>query len=264
MKYLFLSLLLIFFLVSCDHIKSYRTPAAPNRPELYIEEEGGMIKTLPNGSIVEGSVSQGGIQPDYIIDREHPDIQALIRMSETLKNDPSLDFWGRVDAVTMLIAFDTLKEKEYDNQEYLDLLSRYKNSGKDIPLSEYVLCNVGVCREHALLANIMLEAAGIENHYINVKIQRGQGRLTVVEDHAFNVVKFEGHLWGVDTYYAGFNGYLLSELLDKEGIDEYSPRAPLSTNEIDEFRRIIEVRTYPRFWLPKPGACIQTIEKLFN
>ena len=92
----------------------------------------------------------------------------------------------------MLIAFDTLKGKEYDDETYLDLLERYRHSGKDIPLSEYVLCKVGVCREHGLLANILLEAAGIENHYLNVKIQRGKGRDAVIEDHAFMLLNLKG------------------------------------------------------------------------
>ena len=91
-KYFYISLLLTIFLASCDHFKSYRGPAAPNKPELYNEVDGGMIQSLPNGTIVEGSVSQGGMQPDYIIDREHPDIKTLIRMTEFLKKDPRLDF----------------------------------------------------------------------------------------------------------------------------------------------------------------------------
>lgn len=254
MRIVFLSTLLFVFACSAPGL---RKPADDND---FIE--GGVFSHLPAGTIVEGSLAGGGLQPNYLIDSDHPDIQSLIRIATFLGENPDLDFWGKVDTVTQLIAFETFKDKDYYDPAYLDLIKRYRESGKDIPLSEYVMCNVGVCREHALLANILLNAAGIENHHVYAKIARGQGPQQIVEDHAFNVVRFEDKLWVVDTYYLGFNGHLLSEILDEDGVDPDGPRAPLSTPEIGEFRRVVELHSYPRIRLPHKRDCLRSLDEL--
>lgn len=210
----------------------------------------GQINHIPDGTIIEGSVSKGGMQPHYIMDFNNPVFIPYLKFAEELKNS-TLPFWDKVDAIRSLVNGKILPRRDYHDPRYLKLMEVYRNLKKDVPLSVYVSCGVGVCRENAFITHALLEKAGIPNTHIYAKIHRkGAGNsYDITEDHAFVVVNHEGKEWAVDSYYVGFNGYLMKDLMSETGITPTSSLAPIGNTHV-EFRRIIEINQFPKALVP--------------
>jgi hypothetical protein len=224
--------------------------AAPKETSKFEIIRGG-LSDIKQGAYVEGSLKNGGIQPDYIIDLTKEPLKSVIKSSKEI-GLMDIHFWDKVGMIVELIRSDVFRYSDYHNPYYRRLLKKYRDSGADIPLHEYAACGAGVCREHALVLHFALKAAGIENLHGYAKIYRASHwhNYEVYEDHAFTVVKYKNTNWVVDAYYWGFNGFRLKDLLSPEGITENSKYAPIAT-PAPGIRRILKINDFPIVYNPK-------------
>ncbi len=238
--------------------------AAPQDPENYVLLQGGLLD-IADGSYIEGSWRQGGIQPDYIIDWESREFQKIRNFARRLKKRTDLSYWEKIDSINRYLSERVFPNFSYDAPDYLRLNKRHLKMKQDVPLSKYVACGSGVCREYALVVHLALKEAGIQNQHVYAKIHRASKSdgLGVVEDHAFVVVKHQGKRWVVDPYYWGFNGFLLDDLLRPEGVTASSRAAPIATPGPD-FRSILEINPFPRIWRPKKCGLRESLTELLR
>ena len=215
--------------------------------------EGG-LSDIRDGATVEGSTRTGGAQPDYTIDLHAEPLRSLMARAEEIGKS-NLAFWNKVESVVQLVSPGFFNYFDYNNPFYRRLMKRFRDEGRDVPLSQYGVCSAGVCREYALVLHFALKAAGISNLHGYAEIYRASRyhNFEITEDHAFTVVQHEGEDWVVDSYYWGFNGYRLKDLLSPEGITEHSPHAPFAV-EKPGTRRILKINSFPRIFNPRPGV----------
>lgn len=239
----------LVFIASAACFPIFIAESAPVDPENYTAYTGSLM-TLPNGTHIEGSARQGGMQPDYLMDLDAPDFRRVLDYGKSLKRS-KLDFWEKIRRIEKYIEQRVFPGVHYEDARYRRVSKNYLRMRQDIPLSRYLSAGSGVCREHALVMHQILQAAGIENFHAYAKIRRASvtGGFDIVEDHAFNVVKYEGKIWAVDSYYWGFNGYLLRDLVSAKGITEKSLVAPIATPS-NGFRRILAFNSFPQVWVP--------------
>jgi len=215
---------------------------------------------IPDGSFVEGSHRFNGVQPDYHVDYNHPEIQRLIRYARRARREEP-DFWKRIARIKEYVRRRHLSGFDYEDPRYVKLNEQHVRSGVDVSLGEYASCGAGVCRENALYMHIALKEAGIENYHGYAQIQRMSRFLNfdLTEDHGFVVVPRDGELWVVDSYYRGFNGYRLRDLMSKQGITPESVAAPIAEPFV-QFRRIIRINPFPVIWSPKKGKSPRSLQ----
>lgn len=235
--------------------------ALPFDLENYRVSSGGLLD-IQDGAFIEGSSSQGGIQPDYRIDLGSEPLRSYLLRCKAIGN-LILPFWQKVEMILELTANDYFHYSDYHNPYYRRLLKQYRKSGTDVPLSEYGVSAAGVCREYALVLHFGLKAAGIGNKFAYAKIYRASNynHYRIVEDHAFNVVSFQGVEWVVDAYYWGFNGFRLDDLLRGPGISEESLSAPIAAPQPGT-RKILYFNDFPRVYNPLPvQSCARILSK---
>lgn len=248
------------FLVSCMiGMMGLSSFAAPQNPDAYDRVSGSYLNTLPDGSIVQGSADFGGIQPDYIIDFEKDHFSELRESIARVRNDSRIDLLSKVFLIQKAVS-SVLEKKLYTDKSNYLLALMYKDDRKDIPLSEYIRYRTGVCREHALILQKALSEAGVENHFVYAKIERETAsRERVIEDHAFNTIKYQDKEWVIDAYFSGFNGYLFEDLLAGKS----NPEQLSGFSHYRGQRRIIHLNSYPVVWIPKPSKAM-SCNKLFQ
>lgn len=253
--------LTFLFLAALITVSSYQPPAfaEPQNTQNYVILNGGLTD-IHNGAYVEGSARHGGIQPDYQIDLQAEPLKSLLAEATEIGKLP-LSHWDKVGMVVELIR-SKMVYTDYYNPYYRRLLKRYRDSRQDIPLNEYVACGAGVCREHALLLHFSLKAAGIQNKHAYASIYRASRTegWEVREDHAFTVVRHRGVDWVVDSYYWGFNGFRLQDLMSRDGITESSVKAPIAEPG-PGVRRIVEINSFPRVFNPR--SVVRSCRALF-
>lgn len=218
--------------------------AAPPDPGEYVVLTGGLFDIQP-GTILEGSLVAGGRQPDYIIDVENETFKEFLAAATDAAAAETTKV-GKIDAVIKTInAY--LRNTSYTSRPYLNLLRRHRAAGTDVPVSDYLACGAGVCREHALLLHFGLKSVGIENLHAYAKVVQGAH----VEDHAFVIVNYGNRDYVVDAYNGNFNGLPLDALM--AGVkDSGRVERPLPFHEPDRiFRRILAFNPYPRLYAPK-------------
>lgn len=164
------------------------------------------------GSIVEGSVNYGGIQPHYIIDYDDKAFTPLRSYAQGLKDE--FDVSKRIELLKQYITSHVLIHKEYEAPAYVKLVAQYKKAGKNIPLSSYLKGKAGVCREHALIFHMALKDAGIKNTYLYSRVFQGSR----FEDHATNVINMNGEMRVFDIYNSNFHNKPLNTLLEPGGM----------------------------------------------
>jgi hypothetical protein len=225
--------------------------AAPKNLSDYHLVIGSYLSTLPEGSIVQGSVEFGGLQPDYLVDFQNPEFAGLRQYIETVKASHGTSELKKIALVNNAVS-TLLERKLYTDKSNYLLAQMYKEDGKDIPLSEYAYHRTGVCREHALILQKSLSELGIENHFVYAKIERETSdHQKIVEDHAFNTIVYQGKEWIVDAYYSGFNGFSFKDLIDGKEKPEHLNGIP----EYQGQRRILNINKYPIVWIPKFLKC---------
>lgn len=225
----------------------------------FIQTSAHYLDLIPEGAIIQGSASHGGIQPDYIVDFESKRFAELREYLDMLRAKPQIQELDKVELTTKAVS-SLLKRKLYSDRSNYLLAEMYKNDGKDIPLSEYAHHETGVCREHALILHLALSRVGIPNHYVYARIQReDQNRNMVVEDHAFNTIKYAGREWVVDSYYRGFHGFDFEDLK----LGKVNPEKLPGIVKYPASRSIMHLNKYPMAWIPK-GSKILKCEWIFQ
>lgn len=194
--------------------------------------------------VLEGSARYGGLQPDYLLDWDHLAFENLKGFTERLK-PLDLPLWDKIEKLRKYMTQELLPWNDYKDPEYLKLIKSYKKAGKNIPLSRYVFCGAGVCREHAIIMHFALRELGIESRYVYAEVTYGhESRGDVVkEDHAFNVIRYRDQLWVVDSYGDLFHGFSLDELASFRGVHRFSSPAP-GINLSTKNRRIVRFHLF--------------------
>ncbi len=166
----------------------------------------------------------------------------------------------KIRQITSFVQQKVLPNGAYDDPGYLKVLEKYRNAGKDIPISAYIDCRAGVCRENALVMHYALKKAGVENLYVYAKVQlkifRGKNVVRdATEDHAFTIVKIKGENFIVDSYNSNFHGFSFDQLQSPNLTPSTILRtASFAENNPDVFRRVIMINHYPVVFQPVPRA----------
>lgn len=215
---------------------------------------------IPDGSYVEGSYRQGGMQPDYHIDYNHPHIQRLLAYARRVKKDGG-SFWSKVERLQVYIKKRHLPKGDYEAPAYIGLNKEALRLGANVSLGEYSACRSGVCRENALFLHLALKEAGIPNYhaYAAVRQMSVQWGFDNTENHGFVVAEHEGKKWVLDSYNSNFNGYLLEDLMSPKGVTRLAARAPIAVRSPD-FRRILKFNDFPKVWIPKSSGKPHALE----
>lgn len=182
-------------------------------------KKGGFI-SVANGSRIQGTAHIGGMQPDYIIDTKSAEIQYMLKEISFLKSD-QYSVWEKIDTFGQILREKYIARTEYDDSSYVKLLSSYKDMNLEIPLSEYLKINKGVCRESALLTVIGLNSIGVESYYYYAKVGCKINEDLKQEDHAVVLVNINNNFWVIDNYFRAFNKKPLEQLQSLDGIETY-------------------------------------------
>lgn len=207
-------------------------------------KKGGFI-SLANGSRIQGTTGVGGLQPDYIIDSKSKEIQQFLKDISYLKYE-KYSVWEKINTVGNILREKYLHRTEYEDPDYLELLKHYREAQLEIPLSEYIKINRGVCRESSLLTTLGLNSIGVESYYYYAKVTSKITGDEKSEDHAIVLVNINSSFWTVDNYFRGFNQHKFEDIHSLEGVETYFG---LMYDEIDPAKKghayIKNSRLYP-------------------
>jgi len=212
--------------------------------------ENNQLRNISTDAVVEGSVASGGLQPNYIIDWNNNAFDEIRKFSQKTKQS-SKPYLEKLNEIQNFIKKKVFKDTDYTNRKYLALMSKYRANKKDIPLSEYVKTKNGVCREHALVTHLALKEAGIPNSYLYVTAQIDDR----VEDHAVNIIDYNGEKWIIDSYSKNFHGMNLNDI--KKGVKKprYLPlKNVLLTRDFSakfKRRQFLKFNDFPKVWNPR-------------
>lgn len=235
--------------------------SAPSAPEGYLIKQGGLVD-IPDGAYVQGSSTFGGIQPDYRIDLNDPDLKLFL---EQVRGAVAKSFMIRslekvglrrlanhkkIELVTALVQ-KALPQGAYDAEPYLRILEEHRLQNVDITLGSYLRCQAGVCRENALLTHQALKAVGVENRFVYVFANQYGG---APEDHAIVVVEEKGVRWIVDPYNPNFHGRSLEDLMEPAGSNTRTPRLASFATSKGDVARILRINSYPTYWIPEANG----------
>jgi hypothetical protein len=212
------------------------------------------IVDIEDGDIVEGSVSNGGAQPDYLIDLDNRRWKPLFAACDRIR-ESALPFWEKIERVVDLVNDQVFEGGHYYDQRYLRLMHKHRKPGGVIPLSKYLHCKAGVCREHALVTHLLLKRAGIENRYSYARVQVWfHDRKIKEEDHAFVIALHEDDRWIVDAYNDDFNGFRLDEAMSVQGLTSSSAGSAISKNS-RLIRKILHFQPFPKVYSRQGELC---------
>lgn len=215
----------------------------PRDKRVVYKQVSGRPVRLNHGAVIEGSVDFGGLQPNYVIDLQHPRLAALLAAARGLRGK---DWADRVQGVVALVQ-KTLTEGAYDAPSYLKLLSEHRNQRINITLGDYLMGGAGVCRENALLTHLALLEANVDSEYLYCQAAQG-GR---AEDHAVALaVDDAGRKFVVDSYNRNFHGFLLDDTLKPGGTAARDKRLPGATSSPSMYGCTLAVAHYPTYWVP--------------
>lgn len=214
----------------------------PRSSGVVYKQVSGRGARLNHGTVVEGSVDFGGLQPNYVIDLKHPRLQQLLTAARALDGKPFVD---KVNGVVALVQ-KTLTEGAYDAPAYLKLLKDTRGRRSNITLGDYLTSGAGVCRENALLTHLALLEAGVESEYLYCQASQGGA----AEDHAVAVaVDDKGQKVVVDSYNRNFHGFFLDDLLAPGGSTSRQKRLK-GGKAPSMFGCTLRVAPYPVYWIP--------------
>ncbi len=183
------------------------SPASEGSTSKFDRVNGGDFSRIYPNAIVEGSARAGGMQPDYILDWDSP-------VFKELKDSSHLSGLSADEKIARIASYVSQMMPGWPTRDprYLELIKRYRESGRRIPISEYVKTRVGVCREKALITHLALREAGFDAEYVYASMS-AKGLPGKVEDHAMNVVTWNGERVIVDSYDLAFSGRKLSDVM---------------------------------------------------
>lgn len=249
----------------------------PNYGSYEVLQTGGLLEiptdTTYGPMIVEGSTAIGGMQPDYILDTDSPEIQDFLAKVEKIARLKDIDMWEKIENLRELVP-TYMEEKAYDSPRYLSLMKTAREEGRAVRLSEYLQINAGVCREYNLLMLVGMQRllkinrkwtreqkakifyAVAEVHLDgNVRLGSSRNINGQREDHAiliFEVSDSRGRAtqWVIESY----NVYHGSRLVDLQDPSGTLPTAPAMPRVIpkNRYRRVYQIYpNFPKVWVPR-------------
>lgn len=212
-------------------------------------------RNIPANSIVEGSTHHGGLQPDYIFDIDSPAFNSLNKLAIDLRVS-DLPILEKITKIIAAIRQVFANHNDSSDPVYLNLMRSYREMDKPIPLSRYVECGAGVCRENSMILHHLMSRAGIPNSHVYFKyIIQYDSSPIYSEDHGVVVFQHKDEQWIADSYYKQFNGYSFTELMSNKGILK-SPQRRLPFAELrKEPRAILHINSFPKVINPIPNNC---------
>ena len=250
LKYLF-SLFIVFVFIYC--------PSSCGTDRFSDSKK---FRILTDNVVVEGSLQHGGIQPNYLIDLDSPEFDRIFEYADRLDSQP-LSYWQKIEKLSFYLKRYVLPNRAYDSTPYLEKIEKYQKSQLPIPLSEYIKCRAGVCREYSMIMHFLLKRIGVPNYHVYAEIRRASHfyDFDLLEDHGFIVLEHQNKNWVIDPYYWGFHGFTLEQLLRPEGITQESIHAPIAKPG-PGLRRIVKVHDFPKVWPAVPENCSTLLSHL--
>ena len=77
-----------------------RSGAVYKNPQVVYRQKAGGAVELHHGTVIEGSVDHGGIQPNYVVDLHHPKLKTMLEKARALRDNDSLKFQDKISLVT--------------------------------------------------------------------------------------------------------------------------------------------------------------------
>ncbi len=234
----------------------------PRSSSVVYKQVSGRGVRLNHGTVVEGSVDFGGIQPNYVIDLKHPRLQSLLHAARALH---SKNFADKIKGVVSLVQ-KTLTEGAYDAPAYLKLLADNRNRRTNITLGDYLTHGAGVCRENALLTHLALLEAGVESEYLYCRSTQGASP----EDHAVALaVDSKGRKVVVDSYNGNFHGFFLDDVM-RHGGSRSTDKKLKGAARPGMYGCTLSIAPYPVYWIPvralraPPTTTMPPVDQLTN
>jgi hypothetical protein len=236
-----------------DQLRGAQAPASvqdlesndPRDKRVVYKQVSGRGVRLNHGSIIEGSVDFGGMQPNYVVDLQHPRLAAMLGEARAL-NVAGRSLEDKCNGVVAIVQ-KTLTQGAYDAPAYLKLLADKRSARTNITLGDYLMSGAGVCRENALLTHLALLEAGVESEYLYCQASQGAR----AEDHAVAVaVDDNGRKIVVDSYNRNFHGFFLDDLIKPGGSRARDKRLAGGTSSPSMYGCSLSVAAYPVYWVP--------------
>ncbi|MCC6749088.1 MAG: transglutaminase domain-containing protein [Deltaproteobacteria bacterium] len=168
-------------------------------------------------TIVEGSLEHGGIQPHIFVDLGHSALAPLLKLADELGRSSTP---ARQKADLLRQAVRKAMPVGRGSIRWHDTVVRIqrRRDGEIVSLGAAVATKAGVCREHSLLMNVLLQRAGIDakRRYVSVWMDGPLGRRRM--DHGINTASIDGVETIVDSFYDPFHGQSWSEVRAPAGI----------------------------------------------
>ncbi len=208
---------------------------------------------------VEGSARLGGLQPDYVISTHDPLLAAFL---EGVAHDGA-----RLVSPLAKVRFalkrvgQTIVASPYDDPTYLRLLKSHRDDSTPITLGEYIDLGVGVCREHALLMHLALRTLGLNPRFIYAQTVPMFARsFTGTVDHAFNVIRFEGDVFVIDSYTPRYNGLSLRDFGRGMILQPLNFAPWRDTGGLFLPAKIFKINDFPKITKKHVSACEQVFQ----
>lgn len=185
---------------------------------------------LDDDTLVEGSWSVGGTQPDFWIDWDEATLaREIIEPARAIAAEER-DIWKRIARIQSLVQ-KHLKRDGYHDRRYIKHNAKLLADGDRVAsLGEYVELGAGVCRENALLTTTALRAAGVDARF-GYFLARHKD--SILGDHAIALVEIEGTTYIVDSFKpfgSVLNGHRLVDLMNPPRRAGRFAGSPLSVN----------------------------------
>lgn len=195
---------------------------------------------LRPGQIVEGSTRFGGLQPDILLDWVE-----VKKMTGGMKQTAGVDNLRDISQIVKSVRENYLKTSHLESKELLDINRRYSTSGVPIPLSEYLKIRSGDCRIHGLLTHFLLKERNIPNLYVYLLLEKTNGAgISMIEDHAINLVDIDNVLVIVDSKTDRLNGFPLKKALE-QGIGPLAKPLKFGNGSCN-YSRVLKIHNFPR------------------
>lgn len=179
-----------------------RTPRSAPQPWRYGAAMTSVGVPVEDGTLVEGSWSVGGKQPDFLVDyRDESLRRSVVEPARAIGAGPG-STWEKIRALQELVRSVVPNDGHRDPGYIAHNASLLAKLDRVASLGEYVDLRAGVCRENALLTTIALREAGFDARfgYFKVLERKRFAPDEAFGDHAVALLEVDGVTYVIDTF----------------------------------------------------------------